>query len=121
MTVHALPRPELVARLVEVRETLGDAQRVAPEQLSDHEVEESLVELTALESQVSSLRLAVLGEVEQRRIAEKHAATGPEAWAAALTGESVGRVAGGLRISRQLRERYHHTREAFAAGELRLE
>lgn len=121
MTVHVLPRPELVARLADVRTAFGEAQRAALQHLSDAEVEGSLAELTALESQVSSLRLQVLGEVEQRRLAEQHAATGPEAWASALTGESAGKVAGGLRIARQLRERYHHTREAFAAGELRLD
>jgi hypothetical protein len=121
MSVHALPSPSLVSGLADLRASMAELQRVPVEHLSDAEVEEAVTDLTALESQVASLRLVVLGEVEQRRIAERHAATGPDAWAAALTGENAGKVAGGLRIARQLREHYHHTRDAFAAGDLRLD
>jgi hypothetical protein len=121
MTVHALPSAGLVVGVEELRASLEGLQRVPLERLGDGEVQAVLTELTGLESQVAALRLAVLGEVEERRLAQRQAATGTEAWAAALTGENAGKVAGGLRIARVLRESCHHTRKAFAAGRLRLE
>ena len=66
-------------------------------------------------------RLALEAEADARALAERDAATGTDAWVAALTGSTREAAAGGIRLARLLSEKYAATREAFAAGRLRIE
>ena len=72
--------------------------------------------LSALEAEASALMGDVLGEAERRQVADSEAATGTDAWAAALTGQSREVLAGGARIAALLRTKYHHARQAYAIG-----
>ncbi|MDO3394686.1 DUF222 domain-containing protein [Nocardioides sp. SOB44] len=72
--------------------------------------------LSALEAEASALMGDVLGEAERRQVADTEAATGTDAWAAALTGQSREVLAGGARIAELLRSKYHHARQAYAIG-----
>jgi hypothetical protein len=54
-------------------------------------------------------------------VAEQTAETGTDAWLARLTGSTRQQMAGGLRLAGLLQDRYAATREAFAAGALRVE
>ena len=78
-------------------------------------------DLARVESRAAALRLALSAEADRRRVAEATAETGTDAWVARLTGSTREQAAGGLRIARLLEERYAATREAFAAGLLRVE
>ena len=74
-----------------------------------------------LESQAAAaLRLRLLREAEGRRVADRVAATGTDAWAAALTGETREAVRGGLILAHRLAASYPATRDAFAEGRQRL-
>ena len=66
-------------------------------------------------------RLALEAEADARALAERDAATGTDAWVAALTGSTREVAAGGIRLARLLAKKYAATREAFAAGRLRIE
>ncbi|GHJ60480.1 hypothetical protein NOK12_29980 [Nocardioides sp. OK12] len=72
--------------------------------------------LSALEAEASALLGEVLGEAERRQVADAEAATGTDAWAAALTGQSREVLAGGARVAELLRSKYHHARAAYATG-----
>ena len=87
--------------------------------LKDQPVEDlaGLVQaLSALEAEASALMGDVLGEAERRQVADSEAATGTDAWAAALTGQSREVLAGGARVAELLRSKYHHARQAYAVG-----
>ena len=87
--------------------------------LKDQPVEDlaGLVQaLSALEAEASALMGDVLGEAERRQVADTEAATGTDAWAAALTGQSREVLAGGARVAELLRTKYHHARQAYAVG-----
>ncbi len=88
--------------------------------MSTSELAEAIADLTALESQAAALRLALSAEADARRVAEDTADTGTDAWLATLTGDTREVMRGGLILAEALQERYHATREAFAAGRLRL-
>ena len=77
--------------------------------------------LAGVESRAAALRLALSAEADRRRVAEETAETGTDAWLARWTGSTREQAAGGLRIARLLQERYAVTREAFAAGDLRVD
>lgn len=85
------------------------------------ELGEAVAELAALEAQVVSLKLALLGEADERRVAEETADTDTDAWAARLTGTTRGVMAGGIWLARLLAQKYDATRAAFAAGRLNEE
>ncbi|MEP7740387.1 hypothetical protein ABKW28_22305, partial [Nocardioides sp. 31GB23] len=72
--------------------------------------------LSGLEAEACALLGDVLGEAERRQVADAEAATGTDAWAAALTGQSREVLAGGARIAELLRTKYHHARQAYATG-----
>ncbi|NYD57535.1 hypothetical protein BKA08_001773 [Nocardioides marinisabuli] len=72
--------------------------------------------LSGLEAEASALLGEVLGEAERRQVADAEAATGTDAWAAALTGQSREVLAGGARVAELLRSKYHHARAAYATG-----
>src|SRR4051795_8468221 len=77
--------------------------------------------LAGLESRAAALRLALSAEADRRRVAEQTADTGTDAWLARLTGSTREQMAGGLRIAALLQDKYAETREAFAAGDVRVE
>src|SRR5262245_2426799 len=108
----------LVADAVGRLELAGAA---AVERLSDDALGDSVAGLVRLESRAAALRLALSAEADRRRVAEHTAETGTDAWLARLTGSTREQTAAGLRIARLLEERYVATREAFAAGRLRVE
>ncbi len=95
-----------------------DAAVVPVQQLNRFELSEALAEVVAMESRLASLRLALLAEADDRRLAEAAADTGTDAWAARLTGSTRKVMAGGLWLAQQLREKYDATRIAFAAGQI---
>jgi hypothetical protein len=102
-------------------ELLARAGRARVEVLDDGALGELVAELARLESRAQSVRLAVSAEADRRRVAEQTAETGTDAWLARLTGSTRQQMAGGLRLAGLLQDRYAATREAFAAGALRVE
>jgi len=89
--------------------------------LSSHELGEAIADLSALESQVAAWRLALAAEADVRRVAEETADTDTTAWLMRLTADPREVASGGLWLARRLQETYPATREAFAAGLLRVE
>jgi hypothetical protein len=116
MSVQQLRTPVMAGWVGVARESIEVAAGTPVGSLCADELSEVLVELSTLEAQVGSLKLAVLAEADDRKLAEEAAATGTEAWAAKLTGTTRAVMSGGLWLARMLRERYDATREAFAAG-----
>ncbi|MDX5399220.1 MAG: HNH endonuclease, partial [Actinomycetes bacterium] len=94
------------------------AVAVPVQELDRFELSEALAEVVAMESRLASMRLALLAEADARRLAEAAADSGTDAWAARLTGSTRQIMAGGLWLAQQLREKYHATRIAFAAGQI---
>ena len=116
MTVQQLRAPVFGRWIATARSAVEAAAEVPAGSLDRFEVSEALAELHALESQVAALKLAMLAEAEQRRLAEDQADTGTDAWAAKLTGSTRAVMAGGLWLARMLQTKYDATREAFAKG-----
>lgn len=119
MSIQTLPTPSALPAVGQARAGLDAARSVALAHVADDELGDLVVALAAVEAQAAALKGAVLMEAERRRTAASAAATGTDAWAAALTGESRETVAGGMRWTRLLEEKYSGVREAFAAGQLR--
>lgn len=106
--------PEATSALDSLREldlSTIDVASVPEELLGD-----LLATATRLESQAAALRGSVLAEADRRKTALGTAASGTDAWAVEFTGDTREMNAGGLRIARLLEEKYHATRDAFAAG-----
>jgi hypothetical protein len=59
-----------------------------------------------------------LAEADARRVADLEAAASTGAWAAQLTGSTAAVMRGGIWLAQRLRERYEHTRVAFATGKI---
>ena len=100
---------------------MGEGSSVPTGALSAHELGEAIAELSALESQVVAWRLALAAEADVRRVAEETADTDTAAWLMRLTADPREVAAGGIWLARRLQETYPATREAFAAGLLRIE
>jgi hypothetical protein len=118
MTAQQLHPPVIAGFLASAREGVESAAAVPPAVLDPFELSEALAEVVAMEAQLASLRLALLAEADERRIADEAAATGTDAWAARLTGSTRAVMAGGLWLARLLREKYDATRIAFAKGQI---
>jgi hypothetical protein len=106
---------------------LGDALDVVDrlameplERLSDDELGQATAGTAQLEAQVSARRHALLAEAERRRVADRTADTGTDAWAARLTGDTREVMRGGMLLAQDLAERFHSTRDAFASGRINL-
>ena len=112
--------PVVAGAVAAARGQVEAAAAVPAGSVSTAELGESIAGLTALESQAAALRLALSAEADSRRVAEETAATGTDAWLAALTGDTREVMRGGLILAEALQQRYHATRDAFAAGRLRL-
>lgn len=95
---------------------LARSAAVGLDSVSDDDLPDLLVAVAGLEAQIAALRLAVLAEADAREVAALAAATGTDAWAARLTGTNRGVMAGGIWLATLLRDKYHATRDAFAAG-----
>ncbi len=121
MTVQALPAPTAAPAVSEASAHLARAHEVALDRVHRDELGQLLTTLATLESQTEALRLKVLAEAERRQVAADEAATGTDAWAAALTGTTREINAGGLHLAQLLKTKYHHPREAYAAGQLRAD
>ena len=116
------PRPGGVIDLVtQAVRCLSLAGRRPIETLEERDLGEAVAELARVESRAAALRLALSAEADRRSVAEQTAETGTDAWLARLTGSTREQMAGGLWIARRLEESYAATREAFAAGRLRLD
>jgi hypothetical protein len=89
--------------------------------MGDDALGEAISSLSGLESRAAALRSALSAEADRRRVAEQTADTGTDAWLARLTGTTREQMAGGPRIAALLQNKYAETREAFAAGDLRVE
>ncbi|HET8560236.1 MAG TPA: DUF222 domain-containing protein [Marmoricola sp.] len=120
MTVHQLRPPATAGLIAEARAAVAAGLAVPAGALGNQEVEEGVVELAALESQVAAWRLRLVAEADARRLAEEKAATGTDALLARLTGETREAMNGGIWLARALREKYHATLEALGEGTLRL-
>ena len=95
MTVTQL-RPSVVTEEVaRARAAVEAAAEVPMGSLDSCEVKHALAELAMLESQVTSLKLAVLAEADRRDAGEETGAADTAAWAAKLTGSTRGVMSGG--------------------------
>jgi len=121
MSIHAFPAPAVLPVVAAARELVTSGASVGLGSVPDGEVAEAIAGLAALQAQVESWRLALEVEADARALAEREAATGTDAWVAALTGSTREVAAGGIRLARLLSEKYAATRAAFAAGRLRIE
>ena len=74
--------------------------------------------LAAVQARLGELQLRLARVAEQTRVADRSAATGPDAWLARLTGSSRSRMASGLWLARMLQERYPGVRSVLAAGQI---
>jgi hypothetical protein len=115
------PEPSVVELVGRAALSLEAAGRAAVESSDDDAVSAVVAGLAAVESQAAALRLTFSAEADRRRVAEQTAETGTDAWLARLTGSTRQESVGHLRMARLLAEKYPATREAFAAGRLRLQ
>ena len=122
VTVTPLRSPDQAAACVaQARRAVAEGSAIPAGAPSTHELGELVAELAALESQVAAWRLALAAEADVRRVAEETADTDTTAWLTRLTADPREVAAGGLWLARRLGESYPATREAFAAGRLRVE
>ena len=84
------------------RELVASGASVGLASVPDGEVAEAIAGLAALEAQAQAWRLALEAEADARALAERDAATGTDAWVAALTGSTREVAAGGIRLARLL-------------------
>lgn len=118
MSMAVLPAPTVLPALTDARAALHSAAAVAWDRVPGEDLTAALEQVAALESQAAALKMTVLAQAERRRMSDRVAATGTDAWAAQLTGDRREAMRGGLLLARDLQERFHHTREALAAGRI---
>ena len=105
--------------------TCVDVSRVALDALpqgrlpSDGDPVESLIEaVVEQERRLGELRLRLVRVADEQREADTVAASGTDAWLAALTGTSRATTAGGLWLAQALEQRYPAAQISFAQGDL---
>lgn len=116
MAVHSFPAPDLVGAVGAAMDAVAAGQDMPLALAADDDLAAMVQQLAHLGARVASWQHEVLAEADVRKLAEKEAATGTDAWAAPLTGNTREATAGGVRLAHLLRDKYHATREAFAAG-----
>ena len=121
MTVLPLHPPRVSGLVTSAQEQIRAAAEIAAATVRTDELGETIQRLSELESQATSLRLQLSAEADHRQVANSTAESGTDAWLATLTGNTRAQMAGGLWLARMLEETYPATREAFAAGLLRLD
>jgi hypothetical protein len=77
-----------------------------------------IADVARSQARIAELKLRLIRVAEEQDEAAKDAATGTDAWLAALTGTSRSVMAGGLWLARMLAEHYPAVRTAFARGDL---
>lgn len=107
--------------LAEVEGLLSQAEAMDVAACADAALGDALATLTRIESRATALRLEIVAVADRRRVADATADTGTDAWVARLTGTTRAQAAGGIRLARLLETKYAATREAFAAGRLRVD
>lgn len=118
MTVTSIRTGPLSSELAAVETAIDAAAAIPPQAVRYADLPNALATAAQLENRLSALKLELLAEADRRRLAEEEAATGTDAWAAKLTGTTRSVMAGGLWLVNLLQNRYHHTREAFAKGQI---
>ncbi|HQR27736.1 MAG TPA: DUF222 domain-containing protein [Nocardioides sp.] len=121
MSVQQLHQPRVAGLVAVAQEQVRSAASVPAGTVRTPELGEAIQRLAELESQAAALRLALSAEADARQVAHTTGDTGTDAWLAQLTGDTRAVMAGGLWLARLLQEKYAATREAFAAGQLRLD
>ncbi len=106
--------------LTAVSAEMDDTANVPTWSMSPAEQREALVELAAVESRVTALRLRVLRQAEGDDAGSASGATSTAAWHANATGQTVSQA---YRLSRQAAklDRHDPVAAALAAGEVRLD
>ena len=117
----AAVEPGLGELLATVTDGLARAARVPVESVDETGLASAVAELARVESRAAALRMSLTSEADRRRVAEATAETGTDVWVSRLTGSTREQAAGGLRLAQLLESKYPATREAFAAGLLRVE
>jgi hypothetical protein len=120
MSIQQLRPPVLAGAVAAAQDRVREAAAVSAGSVSTSELGAAIAALSELESQVVALRLSLSAEADERGVSELTADTGTDAWLARLTGEPREIMGGGLWVAKMLQNRCHHTREALAAGRLRL-
>ncbi len=119
MTVTSLhSRGPLQAELDAIAAAVDAAAAIPPQAVRYGDLPDALATVARLENRLAALKLELLAEADRRHLAEEEAATGTDAWAARLTGTTRSVMAGGLWLVNLLKKRYHHTRDAFARGQI---
>lgn len=118
MSVQQLRQPVMAGLVAAARERVTETTRVPARSLGDFELSDSIAALAELESMLTAYKLELLAEADQRELAEREAAANSGAWAAQLTGSTAAVMRGGIWLAKMLRERYEHTRVAFATGKI---
>lgn len=118
MTVTQLRTAPLRNELAAIETAIDAAAAIPPQAVRYGDLPDALAAVASLENRLVALKLELLAEADRRRLAEEEAATGTDAWAARLTGSSRSVMAGGLWLVNLLKNRYHHTRDAFARGQI---
>lgn len=111
----------LVGLVARAAGCLARAAEVPVEGVSEEALGGVVAELARIESRAAALGLDLAARADRRRVAEQTGETGTDAWLARLTASTRERAAGGLWLAGLLQTRYAATREAFAAGRLRVE
>jgi hypothetical protein len=120
MSIQQLRPPAVAGAVAAAQDRVREAAAVSAGSVSTSELGAAIAALSELESQVVALRYALSAEADERGVSELTADTGTDAWLARLTGEPREIMGGGLWVAKMLQNRCHHTREALAAGRLRL-
>ncbi|MFH1329306.1 MAG: DUF222 domain-containing protein [Actinomycetota bacterium] len=87
------------------------------EHLADHELTAEVRRLARLRAQVEARSAAAIAEASRRGLFEAHGFGSATAWLIALTGDPAPVCRSRLRVASAL-QHMHHTRRAFAAGDL---
>ncbi len=111
----------LVAQVSGLLERAAGGAEVAVAGLDAEALGSLVAGLAVVESRAAALRMSLSAEADRRRVTDRTGETGTEVWVARLTGSTREQAAGGLRLARLLQEKYDATREAFAAGALRID
>src|SRR4051794_21772030 len=119
--VDELGAGDLSALVTEASGCLERAAAAPVEALDDDTLGEVVATLARMESRAAALRLGLSTEADRRQVAAATAETGTDTWLARLTGSTREQAASGLWLARLLQVKYPATRDAFAAGALRVE
>jgi len=110
-----------MASYSDLRVALSRGLQVPVTSLSGTELAELTVGLAEQQSRLAAWQLSVAAEADRRKVAVETGDTDTAAWLARLTTESREVAAGGLWLAQKLETTYVATREALAAGTLRIE